>query len=132
MDAADSLGAVLELAGHEVRIAHDGARALLQAADWMPRAVLLDIGMPGMDGFEVATRLRAQAAGRPLLLVAVTGWGSEDMRQRARRAGFDLHLIKPVEATAVVDLLARTREQAAADVPPAALPTDSRAASPAP
>lgn len=131
VDAADSLGAVLELAGHEVRIAHDGARALLQAADWMPRAVLLDIGMPGMDGFEVATRLRAQAAGRPLLLVAVTGWGSEDMRQRARRAGFDLHLTKPVEPAAVVDLLARTREQAAADVPPAASPTESPAASPA-
>ncbi|MFZ5520787.1 MAG: ATP-binding protein [Pseudomonadota bacterium] len=122
VDAADSLGTVLQLAGHEVRIEHDGARALRQAGAWMPRAVLLDIGMPGMDGFEVAARLRALAAGRPLLLVAVTGWGSEDMRQRARQAGFDLHLTKPVEPAAVVELLAQAcaQDAAAAGQAPAA------------
>jgi PAS domain S-box-containing protein len=109
VDAADSLGTVLELAGHAVRVTHDGSAALLQAQAWSPHAVMLDIGMPGLDGFEVARRLRTLSEGRPLLLVAITGWGNEDMRQQARQAGFDLHLTKPVEPAAVVDLLARAQ-----------------------
>ena len=119
-DAAESLGAALQLAGHDVRIEHDGPRGLLLAQAWQPRAVLLDIGMPGMDGFEVARRLRAMAGSRPLLLAAITGWGSEDMRQRAREAGFDLHLTKPVDPAEVVDVLARQVQGPAAEPGPPA------------
>jgi PAS domain S-box-containing protein len=104
-DAAQSLADLLEISGYEVRVEHDGPAALAAAREELPEAVLLDIGLPGMDGYEVARRLREAARGRPLLLVALTGYGQEGDRQRARDAGFDHHLVKPVTFETVEALL---------------------------
>jgi CheY-like chemotaxis protein len=94
-DAGDTLAALLTELGATVTVFHDGQAALeaLDASD--PDAVLLDLGMPGMDGFEVARRIRATARHADVLLVALTGWGQEDDRSRTRAAGFDHHLVKP-------------------------------------
>jgi CheY-like chemotaxis protein len=97
---------ILEVLGSEVRIAHDGADALQIADGYDPSVVLLDIGMPGMDGYEVARRLRSGSGGRRAKLVALTGWGQEDDRRRAREAGFDHHVTKPAEIGALKALLA--------------------------
>ena len=108
-DAADSLALLLQLDGHDVRVVYDGAAALaaLDAAQpWRPAVVLLDLGMPGMDGLEVARRLRANDAAAATLLVALTGWGQHTDRERTRAAGFDHHLVKPVDARALQALLA--------------------------
>jgi PAS domain S-box-containing protein len=96
-DAADSLALMLRLNGHEVETANDGPAALQAAPRFGPDVVLLDIGMPGMNGYEVAVRLRDQVAGQRALLVALTGWGQDDDRRRAMDAGFDHHLTKPVD-----------------------------------
>jgi len=103
-DAADTLGAALELMGNEVFTAYDGASALGLAQRHRPEIVLLDLGMPEVDGYEIARRLRAEPWGNQLTLVALTGWGQLGDRQRSRAAGFDQHLVKPVEP----DLLRRT------------------------
>ncbi len=97
IDAAEALRMLLELMGHLVRVVHDGPSALEQVEAFGPQVVLLDVGLPEMDGIEVATRLRALPGGDRLILVAVTGWGQDDDRQRTREAGFDEHLIKPVD-----------------------------------
>jgi CheY-like chemotaxis protein len=94
-DAAESLAVLLRMGGHDVRVAHDGPGALALAREWSPEAVLLDIGLPGMSGYDVARALRA-AGGRPLL-VALTGYGQREDRRRAQEAGFDLHFVKPVD-----------------------------------
>jgi CheY-like chemotaxis protein len=104
-DAAQSLGMLLEFLGAEVEVAHDGPQALAAFARQRPAAVLLDIGMRGMDGYEVARRLRS-ADGPHVPLIALTGWGQEEDRRRIRAAGFDEHLIKPAELTALQALLA--------------------------
>jgi CheY-like chemotaxis protein len=93
------LDMLLRSLGHEARVAHDGLAALRVAEEFQPDVVLLDIGMPGLDGYEVARRLRAMARERPLRIVAVTGWGQDADRQRSNEAGFDLHLVKPVDAS---------------------------------
>jgi PAS domain S-box-containing protein len=98
IDAANTIELLLGSLGHETAVAHDGAQALKLAVDFRPDVVLLDIGMPGMDGYEVARRLRALRTARPFRIVALTGWGQEADRQRSREAGFDLHLVKPVDA----------------------------------
>ena len=104
-DAAQSLGMLLAFLGAEVEIANDGAGALAAFARERPAAVLLDLGMPGMDGYEVARRLRAAGAhGVPI--IALTGWGQEQDRRRVREAGFDRHLIKPADMGALQALLA--------------------------
>ena len=105
-DAAASLGMVLEVLGAEVRLAHDGYEALDAFGAAEPAVVLLDIGMPGMDGYEVARRLRARFPDRRPALVALTGWGQEDDRRRARDAGFEHHLVKPAELEALRSLFA--------------------------
>jgi CheY-like chemotaxis protein len=105
-DAADSLALLLRLAGQDVRTAYDGHRALLQAREFLPDLVLLDIGMPGMDGYEVARRLRSEARLQGARVVAVTGWGQEEDRRRSTEAGFDHHLVKPVDSMALERLLA--------------------------
>jgi CheY-like chemotaxis protein len=107
VDSAESLGMVLRLLGNEVRTAHDGPTALAMGAEFAPDVVLLDIGMPGMDGYEVARRMRAMAQLTGALIVAQTGWGQEEDRRRSREAGFDHHLVKPVDPAALEDLLAR-------------------------
>jgi signal transduction histidine kinase len=104
-DAAESLAILLRLTGHDVRTAHDGPEALEAARSFEPEVVLLDIGLPGMSGYEVARRLREQAGTDPPHLVALTGYSQEEDRQRSREAGFDLHLVKPVDPSALRDLL---------------------------
>ena len=96
VDFINSLGELLTARGHQVRIAKDGAEALATAAEFRPEVAFLDIGMPKVHGFEVARRLRQAEATSKCLLVAVTGWGQENDRRRAREAGFDRHLVKPV------------------------------------
>ncbi len=105
-DTADRLGRMLGLAGHQVRVVHEGPRALAEAAAFAPDIVLLDIGLPGMDSYEVARRLKREPGTRKALLVAVTGYGQDEDRKRAREAGFDRHLVKPVEPTTLEELLA--------------------------
>jgi PAS domain S-box-containing protein len=97
VDAAATLEMLLGSLGYQTRVVHDGASALAAAKQFKPDVVLLDIGMPGLDGYEVARRLRAMKSGRALRIIAVTGWGQEADRHRSREAGFDVHLVKPVE-----------------------------------
>jgi PAS domain S-box-containing protein len=96
-DSAESMAMLQELAGNETRIAHHGSEAIRIAAEFSPQAVLLDIGLPGMDGFEVARRLRAIPSLADCFLIALTGYGSDEDRQRTQAAGFDEHLVKPAD-----------------------------------
>ncbi|MEP6790736.1 MAG: ATP-binding protein [Ramlibacter sp.] len=105
-DAAESLAMVLEMLGADVRVAHDGMAAIEAFGAYRPSVVLLDIGMPGMNGYEVARALRLRGAEIPATLVALTGWGQDADRQRAKEAGFDHHLVKPAEIDALQQLLA--------------------------
>ena len=105
VDAADSFSTMLRLFGHEVEIAYSGAGALVSAATFKPAIIFCDIGMPGMSGYQVAARIRAIPELREARLIAVTGWGSEDDRRRALEAGFDLHLAKPADWTAVQEAI---------------------------
>jgi PAS domain S-box-containing protein len=102
VDAAESLAMMLGLEGHDVRVAFSGTEGLLVACQFVPRVAFLDIGMPGMSGYELATRLREEPALEGLRLVAVSGWGGEADKRRAREAGFDRHLTKPVNVADVV------------------------------
>jgi CheY-like chemotaxis protein len=109
IDAAVSLSQLLTLLhGQEVRVAHDGPSALQAAEEFRPEVVLLDIGLPGMSGHEVASSLRQRSWSDGSVLVAVTGWGQEQDRLESRRAGFDYHLVKPVDPEAIRDLLSGT------------------------
>jgi signal transduction histidine kinase len=105
-DAADSLAAVLELFGAEVRVASDGREALELNRDFRPALILLDLGMPDMDGYEVARRIRAEPSADRPTIVALTGWGQESDRRRTSSEGFDHHLVKPVEPRSLQQLLA--------------------------
>jgi signal transduction histidine kinase/ActR/RegA family two-component response regulator len=104
-DAADSLAMLLRIAGNEVRTAYDGPEALEVAQEFRPRVVLLDIGLPKLDGHEVAQRLRQEPWGRPMVLIAVTGWSDETDRAKSRAAGFDHHLVKPLDTAHLAQLL---------------------------
>jgi PAS domain S-box-containing protein len=106
-DGAESLALMLELSGYEVAKAFSGSEALEAAMHMRPHVVLLDIGMPGLTGYEVARRMRLEAWGRHTILIAVTGWGQQEDKQRARAAGFDEHLTKPVDPTELERLLMR-------------------------
>jgi signal transduction histidine kinase/ActR/RegA family two-component response regulator len=106
-DAAETLAAFLEIGGHSTRVASDGPHALDAAASFQPEVVFLDIGMPGMNGYEVARALRLLPGLRHAVIVALTGWGTEADRSRSREAGFDLHLTKPADMATVEHLLAR-------------------------
>ena len=106
-DAADSLQRVLVLYGHDVRVAYDGVSAMQIGREFRPRVAVLDIGMPGTDGYTVAREMRKQH-GREVTIVALTGWGQEADRRRAIEAGFDHHLVKPVDPDALNVLLAQT------------------------
>jgi PAS domain S-box-containing protein len=105
-DAADTLAMVLSLRGYEVRVARDGPSALDTARDFQPELVLLDIGLPGMDGYAVARALRSGPAVNPLRLVALTGYGRDEDRRRSAEAGFDDHLVKPISPDELLHLLA--------------------------
>ncbi len=97
IDSASSLSELLELWGHDVRTCHDGTSALVMAREWQPNFILLDIGLPGMDGYEVARQLRLDEKTNGAVLVALTGYGAEEDRRRAQSAGFNEHLTKPVD-----------------------------------
>jgi CheY-like chemotaxis protein len=104
-DAANSLSMLVKWHGHEVRTAYDGLEALEIAGAFYPDIVLLDLGMPGMDGYEVCRKARAQPWGATTTVVAVTGWGQEEDRLKTQKAGFNLHLVKPVSPRVITDLL---------------------------
>jgi CheY-like chemotaxis protein len=106
VDAAVMLAMLLEVAGHEVMVEHDARAALARAHAARPRVCLLDIGLPEMDGKELARRLRADAATRDAMLVAVTGYGQDSDREQIMAAGFDHHLVKPVDMERLEAILA--------------------------
>lgn len=105
-DAADMLGRVLRVLGHEVRVTYDGQQAVEAAAEFQPDVVLLDIGMPRLDGYGAAREIRKQPRSDGMLLIALTGWGQEEDRRRSAEAGFDRHLVKPVEPSELQKILA--------------------------
>jgi PAS domain S-box-containing protein len=104
-DAAEMMRVMLDYMGHEVRVAADGVQAVTLAREFQPQVILLDIGLPRMDGYEACRRIRA-AMGPEVLLVALTGWGQEEDQRRAREAGFDLHITKPAEPNVLEALIA--------------------------
>ena len=111
MDAADMLAVMLQMFGHDVQAVYSGQSALETAVESQPDFVLLDIGLPDIDGYEVARRLREQPRTKDVRLIAVTGYGQDSDRQRSQEAGFDHHLVKPVEAEKLEDLLATLAKQ---------------------
>lgn len=104
-DSALSLAMMLSIMGHETRTAHDGESAVLTAESFLPDVVLLDIGLPKLNGYEVAQRIRENAWGKAMFLIAVTGWGQEEDRQRSSEVGLNVHMVKPVEPAALERLL---------------------------
>jgi CheY-like chemotaxis protein len=102
----DSLALLLGIAGQTVATARDGLEALTQVEQFAPEVIILDIGLPGLNGYEVARRIRAMPGHERVVLVALTGWGQDDDRRRTEEAGFDHHLVKPVDFDALKRLLA--------------------------
>ncbi len=109
VDAAETLSSILELLGHVTRLVHTGSKALPAAIEFRPDLVLLDIGLPELDGYQVARLLRNDPTVKHATIVALTGWGSEEDRRQARIAGFDEHLVKPVDTTRLATVLANVR-----------------------
>jgi CheY-like chemotaxis protein len=109
IDGADTMKAMLESIGNEVQVAYDGIVAIEAAASFLPQVVLLDIGLPKLNGYEVAQRIRKQSWGARAVLIAVSGWGQQEDKARASAAGFDHHLTKPVDLEELIDLLAAVR-----------------------
>jgi CheY-like chemotaxis protein len=105
VDSAESLAVLLRLYGHEVRLAHDGEAALKEARSFRPDVIFLDLSLPKIDGYEVARRLRLEPAMSGMTLVAMTGYGHEEERRRTREAGFQAHLVKPVNFDMLRELL---------------------------
>jgi two-component system CheB/CheR fusion protein len=106
VDAAESLTALLRVWGHDVQMVHDGPAALEVAPTFVPALIFLDVGMPGMDGYEVARRLRRMPVLEQALLIALTGFGGDQDRRRAEQAGFDRHVTKPVDPAALRTVIA--------------------------
>ena len=109
-DAANSLATLLEVMGYEVRTAYDGPEAIEAADDFKPAVALLDIGLPRLSGYDIARHVRAHGGG-DVLLVAITGWGQEEDRRRAREAGFDHHFTKPADFEQLLELIGRELTQ---------------------
>jgi two-component system CheB/CheR fusion protein len=108
-DQAHTLGMLLKLMGHEVRLAHDGPSGLAEAREFAPEVALVDIGLPGMSGYEVARHIRQDEKLRHILLMAQTGWGQEEDRQRSREAGFDHHIVKPIDMQSLQEIIRQGR-----------------------
>jgi PAS domain S-box-containing protein len=113
-DAAESLAMLLEFEGHEIHKAHDGADAVTTAERVRPDIVLMDIGLPILNGYEACRRIRDHAWGAPIVMVAITGWGQEGDREQSRLAGFDLHLVKPVDHDELLRVVGSARPHASA------------------
>jgi CheY-like chemotaxis protein len=109
-DAAKTLGMMFNATGNQARIAHDGLEAISTAAEFRPDLILIDIAMPGIDGCEAARRIRAKLWGKNVTIAALTGWVRDDVREWVNKAGFDHYLVKPVDFSALLDLLANRRE----------------------
>ena len=105
-DGANSLGQMLQIMGNQVRVAHDGLAAIDAAEDFRPEVILLDIGMPKLNGYDACRRIRKESWGKDTVLIALTGWGQNEDRRRTSEAGFDFHLVKPVESNTLVKVLA--------------------------
>jgi CheY-like chemotaxis protein len=105
-DGADSLAMLLQLMGNDIRTAYDGLEGVAVAGEFRPDVALLDIGLPKLSGYEACRRIREQPWGKGILLIAVTGWGKEEDRRRSQEAGFDHHMVKPVDPQALMKLLA--------------------------
>jgi CheY-like chemotaxis protein len=110
-DSALSLAMMLSIMGHETRTAHDGESAVSTAELFLPDVVLLDIGLPKLNGYEVAQRIRENTWGQSMFLIAVTGWGQEEDRQRSSEVGLNVHMVKPVEPAALERLLSELRNK---------------------
>jgi CheY-like chemotaxis protein len=110
-DSALSLAMMLSIMGHETRTAHDGESAVSTAEMFLPDVVLLDIGLPKLNGYEVAQRIRENTWGRSMFLIAVTGWGQEEDRQRSSEVGLNVHMVKPVEPAVLERLLSELRDK---------------------
>lgn len=108
-DSALSLAMMLSIMGHETRTAHDGESAVTTAEMFLPDVVLLDIGLPKLNGYEVAQRIRQSSWGASMFLIAVTGWGQDEDRQRSTQVGLNVHMVKPVEPSALEKLLSELR-----------------------
>jgi CheY-like chemotaxis protein len=104
-DAATSMGLLLKILGADVEVVNSGPAALLAVESYRPAVVLLDLGMPEMDGYEVAKRIRERPEFDDVMLIALTGWGQDDDRRRAHEAGFDHHLVKPADISSLQELL---------------------------
>jgi CheY-like chemotaxis protein len=105
-DSADSLAMLMQITGNKTYMAHDGLKAVEAIEKYRPEVVLLDIGLPGLDGHEVCRRVREQPWGKDIVVIALTGWGQEDDRRKSEEAGFDGHLVKPVDYDQLLELLA--------------------------
>ena len=105
-DNADSLAIVLAMMGNDTRTAYDGEEALAVSALFGPDVILVDIGLPKLNGYEVCQKIRQEPGGKALVIIAQTGFGQEEDRQRAREAGFDHHLVKPLDPLALMKMLA--------------------------
>jgi CheY-like chemotaxis protein len=105
LDAAESLAMLLTMMGHEVRAAHDGAQAVEQAEQFRPDLILMDVGMPRLDGLQAATQIRSMDWGASPVIVALTGWGQDADRKRSKEAGCDVHLVKPLDFERLTTLL---------------------------
>jgi CheY-like chemotaxis protein len=110
-DGAESLAALLALDGHEILMSHDGLDAVAKAASFRPDVVLLDIGLPKLDGYDVCRRIREQPGGKDIVMIAMTGWGQADDRRMSSEAGFDSHCVKPVSHALLVALMTQPRGQ---------------------
>ena len=106
---ADSLRQLLDMAGYQVRVAYDGPGGVMAAQEWPPEFVLCDIGLPGLDGYSVATALRQHPATARARLIAITAYGSDEARARSREVGFERHFVKPVDPDVLLGLLAEGR-----------------------
>ena len=109
VDTSRGMGRLLKLLGHDVRTAHDGSSALEAAREHRPEYVLLEIGLPGMDGYEVARKLRQDERCKDAVLVAISGYGQEEDRRRSKQASINYHLVKPIDHDALVMLLSRAQ-----------------------
>ena len=114
VDSADSLAQCLRMLGFQTRTAHDGIEAVRSAESYAPDVALLDIGLPGISGYDAARKIRQQQRSAPLLMIALSGWGQEDDRRKSKEAGFDHHFVKPVDIDSLTKvLLEHERRQAA-------------------
>jgi CheY-like chemotaxis protein len=108
-DLTDTLGMMLRFSGNSIRTAHDGEAAVAAAEEFNPDIIILDLGLPKLNGYEACRRIRRQPGGKQRIIVAVTGWGREEDRRRTKDAGFDQHWVKPVNPAALTKLLAELK-----------------------